>query len=144
MNDSRKQLVDVTVLLLRIAAGIMFIQTGGLKVFGWFGGIPPNGGAAPAMSQAYIGGLLEIVGGALIIPGLFTRITAFILAGEMAVAYWQFHFPNGSWPIQNHGEPAVLYCFIFLFMAAYGAGQFSLDRMLRRKTRNVHDHSTRR
>ena len=135
MSDNRKQLTDVTVLLLRIAAGVIFIQTGGLKVFGWFGGIPPNGGAAPVMSQAYIGGILEMVGGGLAILGLFTRITSFILAGEMAVAYWQFHFPNGNWPIQNHGESAVLSCFIFLFLFAYGAGQFSLDRILRRKKR---------
>ena len=137
MTNSRQQLIDITVLLLRIVVGIIFIQVAGLKLFGWFGGIPPNGGAAPVMSQAYIGGLLEIVGGILIILGLFTRVVAFILAGEMAVAYWQFHFPHGNWPIQNHGEPAVLSCFIFLFLFAYGAGQFSVDRILHHKTRNV-------
>ena len=129
-----KKLTDITVLLLRIATGIIFIQTGGLKVFGWFGGMPPNGAKAELMSQAGIGGLLEIVGGILIILGLFTRIVAFILAGEMAVAYWQFHFPMGNWPIQNHGEPAVLSCFIFLFLAAYGAGIYSLDKLLFRRS----------
>jgi putative oxidoreductase len=128
-----QKLTDITVLLLRIATGIIFIQTGGLKVFGWFGGMPPNGAKAELMSQAGIGGLLEIVGGILIILGLFTRIVAFILAGEMAVAYWQFHFPMGNWPIQNHGEPAVLSCFIFLFLAAYGAGIYSLDKLLFRR-----------
>lgn len=128
-----KKLTDITVLLLRIATGIIFIQTGGLKVFGWFGGMPPNGAKAELMSQAGIGGLLEIVGGILIILGLFTRIVAFILAGEMAVAYWQFHFPMGNWPIQNHGEPAVLSAFIFLFLAAYGAGIYSLDKLLFRR-----------
>ncbi len=133
MLESNKKIIDVTVLLLRIITGIIFIQTGGLKVFGWFGGMPPNGAKAELMSQAGIGGLLEIVGGVLIILGLFTRVVAFILAGEMAVAYWQFHFPMGNWPIQNHGESAVLSCFIFLFLAAYGAGVFSLDKLFFRR-----------
>ena len=133
MTDYTKKLTDITILLLRIATGIIFIQTGGLKVFGWFGGMPPNGAKAELTSQAGFGGLLEIIGGVLIIVGLFTRIVAFILAGEMAVAYWQFHFPMGNWPIQNHGEPAVLSCFIFLFLAAYGAGIYSLDKLLLRR-----------
>ena len=85
------------------------------------------------LSQVWIGGVLEVVGGVLIALGLFTRPVAFILSGEMAVAYWQFHAPNGTWPIQNHGEGAVLYCFIYLFMAAYGAGAWSLDAVIRKK-----------
>ena len=132
MTEQKKQLTDITVLLLRIVTGVIFIQTGGLKVYGWFGGIPPNGGPAPLFSQSGIGGILEIVGGMLIILGLFTRIVAFVLAGEMAVAYWQFHFPHGNWPIQNHGELAVLCCFIFLFLAAYGGGKCSLDQIIRK------------
>ena len=132
MTDTRKQFSDITVLLLRIVTGIIFIQTGGLKLFGWFGGMPPDGAKASLMSQVGIGGLLEVAGGILIILGLFTRVVAFILSGEMAVAYWQFHFPNGDWPIQNHGESAVLSCFIFLFLAAYGAGKWSLDSLLRK------------
>jgi putative oxidoreductase len=83
------------------------------------------------MSQVWIGGMLELIGGFLILLGLFTRPTAFILSGEMAVAYWQFHAPNGTWPIQNHGEPAVLLCFIFLYMAARGGGDYSLDALMR-------------
>jgi putative oxidoreductase len=75
------------------------------------------------------------VGGAAILLGLFTRPVAFLLAGEMAVAYFQFHQPNGFWPIQNHGESAVLFCFIFLFFAAHGAGTWSVDRFLRQKSR---------
>ena len=78
-------------------------------------------------------GILELVGGMLLLVGLFTRPVAFILSGEMAVAYFQFHAPNGLWPIENHGEPAVLFCFIFLFVAAYGGGDWSLDALIRRR-----------
>ncbi|HXH27999.1 MAG TPA: DoxX family protein, partial [Candidatus Polarisedimenticolia bacterium] len=100
---------------------------------GWFGGLPgPPGTTLRLMSEIGIGGLLEFFGGAVILLGLFTRPVAFILSGEMAVAYWQFHWPHGHWPIVNHGEPAVLLCFIFLYMAARGAGAWSLDALLRR------------
>jgi putative oxidoreductase len=84
-------------------------------------------------TQTWIGGVLEFYGGVLILLGLFTRPVAFILSGEMAVAYWQFHFPQGAWPIVNHGEEAVLFCFIFLYIAAQGSGGLSLDALLRRK-----------
>src|SRR5256714_10313286 len=93
-----------------------------------------SGGMKPAlMSQPGIGGILEFFGGILIMLGLFTRPVAFILSGMMAVAYWQFHAPQGAWPIQNQGMPAVLFCFIFLYMAAQGAGDWSLDALVRRK-----------
>ncbi|MGZ8846125.1 MAG: DoxX family protein [Pyrinomonadaceae bacterium] len=85
------------------------------------------------MSQTGIGGVLEFFGGILILLGLFMRPVAFILSGMMAVAYWQFHFPNGNWPVQNGGIPAVLFCFVFLYMAAKGAGEWSLDALIRRK-----------
>lgn len=81
-------------------------------------------------TQVWIGGSLELYGGILIMLGLFTRPVAFIVSGEMAVAYWQFHAPNGAWPILNHGESSVLFCFIFLFMAAYGGGAWSLDSLI--------------
>jgi len=129
MNMSRA--AQITYLLLRLVAGLLFFLAGGMKMFGWFGGIP--GGVPPMMSQVGIGGILEVVGGLLIFFGLFTRPTAFILSGEMAVAYFQFHQPHGFWPVQNHGEPAVLLCFIFLFMAAQGGGDYSLDAILRRR-----------
>ena len=77
--------------------------------------------------------MLELYGGTAILMGIWTRPVAFILSGEMAVAYFQFHQPNGFWPIQNHGEPAVLFCFIFLLLAAYGAGDWSVDTMLRKR-----------
>jgi putative oxidoreductase len=76
---------------------------------------------------------LEFFGGIAIMLGLFTRTVAFILSGMMAVAYWQFHAPNGTWPVQNQGMPAVLFCFIFLYIAAKGAGAWSLDALLRRR-----------
>src|SRR5256714_15315939 len=93
-----------------------------------------SGGMKPAlMSQPGIGGILEFVGGILITLGLLTRPVAFILSGMMAVAYWQFHFPMGHWPVQNQGMPAVLFCFIFLYMAARGPGEWSLDALIRRR-----------
>lgn len=80
-----------------------------------------------------IGGALEVFGGIAIMIGLLTRPVGFILSGEMAVAYWQFHAPNGTCRIQNHGQPAVLLCFMFLFMAVWGAGEWSLNALNRRK-----------
>ncbi len=120
---------EITHSLLRVVAGFLFLHHGGQKLVGWFGGIPPNGGPAPFWSQAGIAGFLEFFGGSLVLLGLLTRPVAFVLAGEMAVAYFQFHQPRGPLPIQNHGEPAVLYCFLFLFFAAHGAGRFSLDAL---------------
>ena len=134
MNMSRA--AQVTYFLLRVVVGLMFFQAGAMKLLGWFGGIPDSGGVAPPlMSQIGIGGVLEFVGGIAIMLGLFTRPVAFILSGEMAVAYWQFHAPGGTWPIQNHGEPAVLFCFVFLYIAAQGGGDYSLDALIRRRAK---------
>jgi putative oxidoreductase len=130
MNKERA--IQVTYFLFRVVAGLLFYQAGGMKLFGWFGGMP-GGGTAPLMSQVGIGGVLEFFGGILIMLGCFTRPVAFILSGEMAVAYFQFHQPNGFWPIQNQGVPAVLFCFIFLYMAGRGGGDWSLDALIRRK-----------
>jgi putative oxidoreductase len=123
--------------LLRVTVGVMFMQAGGLKILDWFGGIPAEFGGHPAIwTQTWIGGMIELIGGALLIVGLFTRLTAFIASGEMAVAFWQFHFKQETpWPIQTHSELAVAYCFLFLFMAAYGGGPWSLDALLFRKRR---------
>ncbi len=124
----------VTFILLRVVSGLLFLQAGGMKLFDWFGGVPAEfGGHPPVMSQTWIGGVLEFYGGVAMLLGLFTRPVAFILSGEMAVAYFQFHQPGGTWPIQNHGEPAVLLCFIFLLFAAYGAEEWSLDALIRRR-----------
>ncbi len=132
---------QVTLFLLRVVAGLLFLQAGGMIIFDWFGGIPAQFGGHPHIwSQTWIGGVLEFYGGTAILLGLLTQPIAFILSGEMAVAYFQFHQPNGMWPVQNHGEPAVLLCFIFLFFAAHGAGSWSLDALLplKRLTRAGH------
>jgi putative oxidoreductase len=129
MNLARQ----ITLFALRVVSGLLFMQAGGMKILDWFGGVPPQMGGHPAVwSQTWIGGVMELVGGAAILVGLFTRPVAFLLSGEMAVAYFQFHQPNGFWPIQNHGESAVLFCFIFLFFAAHGAGSWSVDGALRK------------
>lgn len=114
--------------ILRIVAGLLFITFGTMKLFGY--PPPPGGGTMPPIavfSQTWIGAVLELVGGALIALGLFTRPVAFILAGEMAVAYFQFHQPQALFPTTNAGVPAVLYCFIFLYLVFAGAGVWSVD-----------------
>jgi putative oxidoreductase len=105
----------------------MFAQHGAQKLFGVLGGQKVSGNAL--MMAA---GVIEFVGGIMIALGLLTGIAAFLASGEMAVAYFKAHAPQGFWPIQNQGELAALYCFVFLFMAAYGSGSISLDRAFRR------------
>jgi uncharacterized membrane protein YphA (DoxX/SURF4 family) len=102
---TRQLAIQISLTLLRAVSGLLFLQAGGLKLFGWFGGMPPNGATAELMTQTGIGGLLELVGGALMILGLFTRVTAFILSGEMAVAYWQFHAPAASGRSRTMARP---------------------------------------
>ena len=120
---------DVTHALLRAVSGLMFWQHGAQKVFGWLGGQQvPDLASLPS-----IAGILEVVGGILIIIGLFTRPVAFILSGEMAVAYFMVHAPQGLWPAMNQGEAAVLFCFIFLFFTAHGGGRYSIDGLMRRR-----------
>ena len=114
--------------LLRIVAAFMFLQAGTMKMFGWPMAMP-GGQTAPLLSQMGIGGLMEVIGGTLLLLGLFTRPAAFILAGEMAVAYFEFHQPQGLWPIINQGQPAVLYCFVWLYFSTAGAGPLSIDAM---------------
>jgi putative oxidoreductase len=125
--------VQITYFLLRVISGLLFIQFGGLILFGWFGGVPGQPGTPSLVSQTGIGGLLEFFGGIAIVLGLGTRPVGFILSGMMAVAYWQFHAPNGVSPVQNQGAPAVLFCFVYLYMAARGGGDWSLDALLRHK-----------
>jgi len=122
------RLAGVTHSLLRIVAAFLFICPGGMKLFGWFGGMPPGVPLTPLLTLA---GGIEVVGGALILLGLFTRPVAFIASGEMAFAYFIGHFPHGFWPIQNHGELAVILCFLFLFVSVNGPGTISLDHAIR-------------
>lgn len=109
--------------LLRVVAGLMFAFHGVQKIFGILGGQQP-----PMFSQIWFAGVIELVGGILIAVGFFTSLAAFIASGEMAVAYFKAHAPRGPWPTLNEGELAVLYCFLFLYIAARGAGRFSIDR----------------
>lgn len=118
--------------LLRVIAGALFSCHGLQKLVGAFG-MGGHGAIAHFGSRIWTAGVLESVGGLLIVLGLFTRPVAFILCGEMAVAYFTVHYPRGFWPILNGGEPAVLYCFLFLYFVAAGAGPISLDRAIRRK-----------
>ena len=115
--------------VLRIVAAFMFLLAGTTILFAFPAGMPPNGGTAPVMSQIWIGGVLELVGGALLLVGLFTRPVAFVLSGMMAVAYFQFHFPKSFWPSINGGVAAALYCFVWLYFSAAGPGPWSLDAM---------------
>ncbi len=115
--------------VLRIVAASMFVLAGTMKLFAFPAGIPPDGGTVPLMSQMGLAGILETFGGGLLLLGLFTRPVAFLLAGEMAVAYFQFSFPQSIWPVLNGGAPAALYSFVWLYFSAAGAGPWSLDAM---------------
>jgi putative oxidoreductase len=98
-----------------------------MKLFAFPIGMPPNNAAATFMTQAWFGGVLEVGGGCLLLVGLFTRPVAFLLSGEMAVAYFQFHYPQSPWLVVNQGMAAALFCFVWLFFSAAGAGPWSLD-----------------
>jgi putative oxidoreductase len=117
--------------LFRIMAAFTFSLHGWQKFFGMFGGI--GGHRLPPTSMLGAAGLIETVGGGLLILGLFTQPVAFLLSGEMAVGYFRTHAPHGFWPIANGGELAVFYCFCFLWLSAAGAGPWSLDRLIRKK-----------
>jgi len=125
--------------VLRIVVAFLLMAHGAQKVFGVFMP-PPQPGAPPAppfafdpLSKMGVAGILEFFGGLLLLLGLFTRPVAFILSGLLAVAYFMAHAPGGFWPIMNRGELAVLYCFVFLYLAAAGGGPWSVDACLRRR-----------
>jgi putative oxidoreductase len=116
-----------TYALLRIGAGLLFMEHGLQKLFGWFGGMDGAGATVSLVSQMGLAGVLETFGGLLLVLGLLTRPVAFLLAGEMLVAFFQAHLPRGGVPLQNGGEVPLLYMLVFLFFVAHGAGPFSLD-----------------
>lgn len=126
------RLEPVLLAALRIVAGLLFLSHGLVKLFGF----PP--GAAPGQQELLslmgIGAVIELVTGTLIALGLFTRPAAFIASGEMAVGYWMFHAPASIYPAVNGGDAAILFCFVFLYLVAAGAGAFSLDRLVRHST----------
>jgi putative oxidoreductase len=123
------------VALLRIVTSLLFIEHGTAKLFGW-----PEVANMPApqeWSLPWIGGWMEVIFGTMLLIGLLTRPVAFLLAGEMAVAYWLYHAPQGFFPLQNMGEGAILYCFIFLMFVATGPGNWSVDQIIARNRSDV-------
>jgi putative oxidoreductase len=125
-----KNAIGITHSLLRFVAGLILFCPGALKLLGWFGGMPAPTAGHPLPPLLLAAGIIEMTAGPVLMLGLFTRPVAFVASGEMAFAYFIGHFPRGFWPIQNHGEPAVLLCFIFLYLSMAGAGPISLDRLL--------------
>ena len=119
---------DKLLSVLRIVAALAFLEHGLSKFFG----IPPFPMQGPLPPLLVAAATIELVGGALLAIGLFTRPVAFVLSGEMAFAYFMAYAPQGFWPVLNHGEAAVFYCFAFLYFSAAGGGPWSLDRMLRK------------
>ena len=117
--------------ILRIVVGLLFLEHGLQKFFGFPVPFPMPGPLPPMVMAA---GAIELIAGALVTIGLFTRLAAFVASGEMAVAYFIGHFPKGFWPVENMGEGAILYCFIFLYIAAAGPGAWSIDGA---RTRNA-------
>ena len=111
--------------LLRIVAGLLFVEHGLSKFFAFPVPFPVH----PLPPLLVAAGAIELIAGLLVTVGLFTRLAAFIASGEMAVAYWMQHFPKGPWPVANMGEGAILFCFIFLYIAAAGPGAWSVDAM---------------
>jgi putative oxidoreductase len=140
-SDTRDRFRTITLTALRIVAGLAFFTHGAQKLFGWFGGFGPDGGTAPLMSQFGVAGILETFGGLCMILGLFTRPIAFLLSGEMAVAYFWMHFGRSGklWWWDNGGEVVMLFSFIWLFFSAWGAGPVSLDARRRRQSGDADD-----
>jgi putative oxidoreductase len=116
--------------ILRIVAAFLFFQFGSGKVLAFPASILPEGGTAPMWTLAWVAGVLEVIGGLFLLVGLFTRPVAFLLSGEMAFAYFIGHAPQGFWPVLNQGHPAVLFCFLFLYLSSVGGGPWSLDAKL--------------
>ena len=128
MNATLSRWSPYMLSLLRIVAALLFIEHGTMKLFSF----PPSEFHPALLSLFGVAGMIEIVGGILLVLGLFTRPVAFLLAGEMAIAYFMAHFPRSFFPILNQGELAILFCFIFLYLVFAGPGAWSLDE--RRRT----------
>ncbi len=135
-DPARERWTDLFLSILRVVAALILMQHGSQKLFHF----PPTGAPGPVaplvlMSQTGLAGVLEFFGGFLLLLGLLTRPVAFILSGEMAVAYFQVHNPRAFLPIVNRGELAVILCFVFLYLVFAGAGSWSVDGMIRRARR---------
>ena len=119
---------DISLSMLRAVTGFLLFQHGAQKLFGLL-----DGNAQELLSLMWVAGVLEFFGGLAIMAGLYTRPVAFLLSGLMAVAYFWRHMPRGFWTVENGGELAVLYCFVFFFLFAMGGGSYSVDAWLRKK-----------
>lgn len=136
LDPARERWTNLALGVLRVVAAVVFMQHGSQKLFHY----PPSGGPAPVaplvlMSQTGLAGILEFFGGFMLLAGLLTRPVAFILSGEMAVAYFQVHAPRGFLPIVNRGELPVVLCFLFLYFAFVGGGSWSVDAVIRGRSR---------
>jgi putative oxidoreductase len=133
MNTGRLETVWAPRVLsiLRIVAALLFFEHGTAKLLGF----PASPHSPEFLSLSWIAGALELIGGPLLIVGLFTRPVAFILSGQMAFAYWLAHAPQSVFPLLNNGDAAILYCFIFLYLAFAGGGAWSVDAMLKKDAR---------
>ncbi len=129
VEDIPSKNTEWPVTLLRIIAGFLFTPHGAQKLFGWFGGMGGSGASVAFPGLLWVAGVLEFFGGLGILLGVFKRPVAFVLAGMMAVAYFMAHASRGFWPLLNRGELAVLYCFVFLLLAAAGGGPYTLERL---------------
>ena len=123
--NSLNRYADTIYCIMRLIAGLLFACHGGQKILGF----PPSPHPGPLDTLSLVGGWIELVCGFMIAFGFLTRIAAFIASGEMAVGYFMFHAKGGFFPILNHGEAAVLYCFVFLFIFFYGSGRLSIDAL---------------
>jgi putative oxidoreductase len=133
MNTDRLETVWAPRVLsiLRIVSALLFFEHGTAKLLGF----PASPHSPEFLSLSWIAGALELIGGPLLIVGLFTRPVAFILSGQMAFAYWLAHAPQSVFPLLNNGDAAILYCFIFLYLAFAGGGPWSVDAMLKKDAR---------
>ena len=111
--------------LLRVMAALLFMEHGMAKLFHF--PVPQPGAPDPLPLLLLAAAIIEVIGGVLVALGLFTRLAAFLMAGEIAIGYFLFHFPKSFWPIVNQGEAAILFCFIFLYLASAGPGAWSVD-----------------
>ncbi len=127
---------------LRIVTGLLFAQHGAQKLFGFLGGFGQDGGTAPFLGLMFFAGLIEFFGGLLIAVGFKTSWVAFLASGEMAVAYFMAHASRALFPIQNRGELPVLYAFLFLYIAAHGAGMLSVDAKFSTSKKQEHTPAT--
>lgn len=125
--DTLDRYTPYALAILRIVTALIFMEHGTQKLFGF--PAPPESGRPPLLSLSGIGGVMEFVGGLFILVGWFTRPVAFLLSGEMAVAYWMFHAPRSFFPVLNGGDAAILYCFVFLLLVFTGPGAWSVDGM---------------